>query len=378
MKRNTSSALVLSGLILSSQGLLTAPVKAETELNLSTGIDSNPYRFSDTYKDDLALYFDNRLKYTYETEGGFFIGVNLHSISFNDAFDAANRKRHFFEVGYDHKFNDSHRLKGTFRQGEYNKTYVSRLTGAPATVGGESIADRYDHGWSDIQLDYTFKLNKQHRLYAEFDFTKRNYVDFTELGISDLDYDQIGYSLAWRFKPNKDWTTRLEIEGKNREYVNKPNRDELGNTVEGDPLAYLYQRVNAYVRYQISESHELKVSVLSETRDDEFQAYYNTDYSRYAVEWSWNFEDYGTMVTEFKSRVLESTNQLSEEEQEDEFSGYDYDGLAVTVSYLYDIWEKDDIKIDGYVSLTHSDFDAVRPEYIYTRQQLEVGVNIEL
>lgn len=383
---------VQSTLILSCLGLFAGTANAEVKLSLSTGIDTNPYRFSEAFKDDVALYFDNRLKYTYENDSGFFAGINLHSLSHNDAFDAANKKRHSFNLGYRYKFNKQHELKGMFRQGEYNKTYISRNTGQLAMVNGVSIADRYDFGWSDIKLDYNFKLNKKHKLYAGVDFQKKNYVDFTELGISDLDYDQLSIIGGWRFKPNKTVSTRLEFRSRTRDYVNKPNRDANGlipvvvpdpNNGEGDQvdpslLSYDYQRIIGSAKFKINDNHKLDVSLMSESRTDGFEGYYDTDNTRYNIEWHWQLDEESAIVNEIKNRVSESVTDLSEEEQEEEFSGFDFDGIVYTLSYLFDIWEQKDTKIDGYVSLIHSDYDAGQPSYIYDRQQIEIGVNIEL
>ena len=60
---NIWGILGLTGAALTSQVAV-----ADVKLSLSTGTDNNPYRFSDDLKDDIAVYFDNRLEYQYQNQ----------------------------------------------------------------------------------------------------------------------------------------------------------------------------------------------------------------------------------------------------------------------------------------------------------------------
>ncbi len=370
---NTWGILGLTGAALTSQVAV-----ADVKLSLSTGTDNNPYRFSDDLKDDIAVYFDNRLEYQYQNESGFFAGISLHSISHNDAFDAANRKHNAFNLGYAYQFNDQHRLAATFTLGEHNQSYLSRTSGSEVIVLNESIINRFDYGWSAFDLNYQFNINEQHQLYASLDYQKRNYVDFTELAVSDLDYTETAFRAGWIFNPNEDWDINLEFATAPRDFDSRENRDALGTALVGDPLSYNIQRVSVDTSYQLSTNHSLVLNVFTENKDDQIESFYNSEFSDIALAWRWQFEGYGILETKVQMVELVTENELSQEEQESDSSGYSYNGSIFSVSYLYDIWAQDEFIIDGYVRLTHSDIDAVRPEYIYTRQQLQAGVTISL
>ena len=351
--------------------------QSETKLHLSTGIDNNPYRFSKQFQDDIALYFDNRLRYKKQFDFGMFFVADFRTVSFEKVFDDASRKSNRFSLGYQYDFNKNHRLKGAISSGDYDKTYVSRSTGEIGTSQDQEIGNRYDYDWTGASLDYRFRINKQHRLYAEFDYIERDYDDYTSFGLSDLDYEQTAFKLRWRFRPNKDWLVRLEYQAKEREYLGKSDVDAQGTAVADNLLNYSNSRVNGFVSYQLTENHSIEVYARSETRDDNFEGYYNTDYTRNGVRWRWKIEDYGTLVHDINVRDQTSTTQISEDEFEEDYSSYDYTGNSLIVSYLYDIWENEDYKIDGYIRLTHNDFEAVQDIYTYERQRLEFGVDFK-
>ena len=378
-RRSTNRSSKIWG-ILSLTGfvLISQTATAEVKLSLSTGTDNNPYRFSDDVKDDIAVFFDNRLEYQYTNESGFFAGINLHTISHNDAFDAANRKHNSFNLGYAYSFNDQHKLSAAFTLGEHNQSYLSRTTGGDIIILNDSIINRFDYGWSAFELNYQFNINEQHQLYTSLDFQKRNYVDFAELAISNLDYTEAGFSAGWEFTPSQDWDINLEFGTATRDFDTRENRDALGVALIGDPLSYNIQRLSLDLSYQLTTNHALAINVITENKDDQVESFYNSEFSDLAVAWRWQFEGYGTLESKVQTVELITENELSEEDQESDSSGYSYNGSIFSVSYLYDIWKKDDFVIDGYVRLLHSDIDAVRPEYVYTRQQLQAGVTISL
>ncbi len=349
----------------------------EAEFTFTTGVDSNPFHFSDTFKDDLAIIFDHKINYRYTADNGFFIGLDLHSISYNDVFDDANRRKSHANFGYQYQFNDQHLLQATFRQGEHDKTFISRLTGETATFNDTEIHDRFDYGWSKIELDYEFSLNSQHQLFASFDYLEKNYTDYTEINLVDLDNKNNQLSLGWHFTPTNLWQINLALHSKTRDYINRNSQDELGNFVDEQLLNINYQAVDIKIAYQMFEHHKFEIKALTETGEDQFAGYQNHDYSSYQLAWHWHFEGIGTLISEVRIEENSNDNQLNESEHE-ELTGYDYDGQTFKVSYLYDIWQKDNIIIDGFVNLSLSDYNANQLEYNYERQLLRIGINIRL
>ena len=120
----------------------------------------------------------------------------------------------------------------------YDKTFVSKQTGAVATLNGVSLADRYDFDDRGYYLGLGFSSSETFDYLFTYKVNERDYVDFSVPNIDRLDHEDNIFHFNMHLNTVNEGYFYLDLAYRNRFFIERNDRDFEGNIIPGSSLEY--------------------------------------------------------------------------------------------------------------------------------------------
>lgn len=358
--------------------LVSQPVMAvDVKLNMATGLDTNPFTLSDEFSPDSAFFVDAKVIAKHRAENGLGVKASWQERVYEGGeSDADNRtvslagdiKRNT-EIG-----NTKISYWARIKYSDYDKTYVSHLTGKVGESGGESLADRYDWNAWDTNAGISFEVNNEIDLDLSVDFRDRDYEDYQALGQSNLDYDHWSLKGRVTYSPDKENRLRASYRYREREYNNRLGKDLTGNDVAGSNLEYEYHLVNISWRHKFDKLQSMTLSAAYEMRDDNVSGYYDQTNKKVQISYANKLSKTHRVNAKlaYKDYSYDNNEVLASLEGSEPINSKK--GYALEVDYAYRLSDEEKNPWWLVASVSYEDYDSVNENYVYDRALFSMGI----
>jgi|GEM_PF-3079241 len=367
--------------ILSASASYAATHEAEITTNL--GYDSNPLRIEDDDKGGAFAELDLGYEYTNKLESGkeLSFGADYYHRTYDGAVDDADRWSAKIDGAF--KFAERETAIGKLRPdvtADLNwsdRTYTSRNTGKPASFGGQSIEDRYDSFWLDLNAGLRDRINRKVSLYLDFDYRIKDYrKDYQSLGLDRLDYEQFGVRPRIRYRFNKSLYGYLGYKYQRRSYDDRRQRTLANTVIPGTDLKYDHHSVDLDLTYKFNDHWSTKFGGGVLKREDNGTGYADkSEYSAYvkAIYEAREQDKYSLEIAYIKREFDNPTidpNGINEETPGKE-------GWSVEFETKTEIKLANIQNLFLVSSISYDDFDETPTYFRYDRYQVSIGLSKE-
>ena len=361
--------------------LVIAPAAfAEITATVTAGYDDNPFRLSDTNNDDGGAFLDGEIRLEQPLGNGFAIDARVRQIAYDSDGEDPNRTIYSATLEYETNGN-LFGLPAEYlfhaRGAGLDRTFVSRNTGLVGEFAGVQVPNRFDYNSIDLRGRMDLEVSDVSTLRIQLDARDRNYEDYTSLGLSNLDHQQIYTNAIWRYRPSEDHDIRFGIGGGVRSYDNREGRALDGTTVAGSNLEFTFLNADANWKYDLDDKNDVRISYNLDTREDSVGGYFDTTRHRAAVRYRYRPNKDNRFAAQIAYSDFEYDNITAEAIINNEENVGPNDGYSASLSYERRLAESDDRDVWLEAELTFDDFDSPNINYEYDRSIFSVGIVIE-
>jgi len=365
--------------LVATLGLGFAAIGQAAELQVTSGLgyDSNPYRLSDAHSVESDSFWRNSVKASVGKKKNWFASGRLQHDSYLDNSDA-DQTNWQVKVGYKGRFSPAkHFYRVSLEYRDSDKTYVSRFSGKPYSVGGISATDRYDYQRWAPKAELYYNLSKHQQLQFKLNYRQQDYSDYTNLGLSDLDFSQAGGYIGWRHKLSKK--TQLTVFGdyQQRDYDNRLAKDIDGDDIAGLTSEYTYKQLGVKARYKLSKATTVSARVDYTDRQDNGDGYYDTETFHASLQFKRITANKGELSAGIDYRDLGYTRSDINDDLEQEGEAPSTKGYRIKAGYKMPAFTLGQYPVIWYNRFSYEDYDADVKQYVYDRMKIETGLQVK-
>ncbi|MEL7399111.1 MAG: hypothetical protein AAFN68_00920 [Pseudomonadota bacterium] len=364
-------SIMTAGLLAFSISDLQAEV--DTKLQLSSGYNSNPFRFNQQFAPQGSQYLQAKGQLDYTFKRGWSLGAGVDAEYYDQASDA-NQHNLSTDLSYrSGKASDYWQLKAMLKHRD--KTYISRLTGERSRYAGEYLDDRYDYRQGELEWTKKDKLSRTLSHKWQLSYQRRDYQDYDQLNISDLDYQSFSISDQLRWKISKRQRHYFSAELTLRDYLNREQKNLQGDSLSNTELQYRYFSLGYRYRYTLKKRVEVNIEPQFELRRDNGSGYYDSDTIELAsaLEYRWSRHHQSQLDISYRDFSYGREPGLANDVEE-EFNGE----KRIDVSLNHTIKAPSLLGKKGAVKLSYEyrSADANRSAYQYDRSIVSAALSV--
>ena len=251
---------------------------------------------------------------------------------------------------------------------------MSKTTGEEATFGGESIKDRYDYDSQNYKAMISYRNQQRIKYKLEYQLRDKDYEDFTDLGLSNFDYEHDRLRLSIDIPVSDSGRIVGRIGTTNREFKDKRADDLNGDDIPNTDLEYDYDSYELDYYYRPSKTFRFSALLDYVTRSDNAVGYADTTYQSLVLRGKYSLSDKETLETSIRFSNYEYDNRNVSDEfslEEDEF---DQEIQRIVLEYDEILSSTEDRELTRYLALEISDVDSTDARYKYDRGIISGGV----
>ncbi|NTS76688.1 autotransporter outer membrane beta-barrel domain-containing protein [Catenovulum sp. SM1970] len=377
-KRAKSVSHLSTSLSAAALAMAVATPAMATDVHISSGLgyDDNPYRLNEAFKPESDTYWRNKVRIKHDFNKNWYTDARLDSSVYADDSNADTLSTHI-EAGYKTRLLDNKATLTTSLAHKYfDKTFVSRFSGQEYFYKGNNASDRYDYQRWTPEIDLTYRLDKNNRFKASFDYRFQAYEGYTDLGLSNLDYEQAKLKFEWRHRFNKNFSITPNIELTKRSHDERLAKDALGKNIPGKVLSYDYQGAGVKSFYRFNKATSLSTSFKYIQRNDNASGYYDTEEKVFSTRLLHKFDKNTRLTLGLRYADLDYQRQLfTDVETEDETPSTE--GWRVQAKYQQHAFSVKDVPVSWYADANYYDYTAEINAYEYDRVKLESGLSFK-
>ena len=250
---------------------------ADLTVESTAGYDSNPFRLSDSFSPDGSALWRNRATLRSNSDNPWLFRLDGLNYTYGSESDADSTA---FDVGLGRRFwleDNAQDLVFTLGYRQSNRNFVSRFQGDVYQVRGESAGDRYDYERAYAEVRYDRKLKDRNSYQIRLRLRDQSYDDFSDLGLSRLDYQSAELRLRWQGYLNSKFRYRLYAEFSQREFDDRRAQSATGSRLAGTDLEYDAVEFGFDGRYRLSKDVLLYTRLGWAQREDNGGGFFDTD-----------------------------------------------------------------------------------------------------
>ena len=380
----------LLGIFIINQASAASPANGQIKqyqvsLTSTLGLDSNPYRFSNQFKtqSEKTQFLEHRLTAKYLFSPYWRTQVSLTDTHYQQSQNWGDQKKWstslFFKKVQKRKKKYQGRNQRIFnlKYEQFDKTYVSRLSGGLSSYAGTQLNKRYNYQQFTTQYEQHINLSKKSQWQYELAYKNKDYENYANAGISDLDYQALNIENRFQRFISKRQHQQWRLNLAHRQYANKLQKDIKGDDIKDTNLTYLDATLGYEHSWQSSRKHTASVSTEYMKRDDNSSGYYNSHESSI------------TLGSKYR---LAGKSYISSQYQ---YTNFAYERPSVqtsdTTTQEYGSHQKHRIKLKGRVNLNqylpldanlllayqYEQVNADKSQYQYSRHIVETGLRFK-
>ena len=360
--------------------MIVPPAVAEVTATVGIGYDDNPFKLSDANNDDEGALLDAGLRVEQSLGGNFALDARVRHIVADGGSEDASRTTYSAILEYEtdsELFGKPAELLFHGRVAGMDKTFVSRNTGSVGVFAGTQVPDRFDYTSFELRGRLDLDVSDTSTLRFQLDVRDRNYEDYTAIGLSNLDYQQVFGNFVWRYQPSDTHDIRLGAALGQRAYDNRQGRALDGTFVPDSNLDFTFFNADASWKYDLNNKSDIRFSYRYNTREDSVGGYFDTTRhtgtlryryrpgrdNRFAAELGFTDFTYDNIPA---SAIINNEENLGPN-----------DGLSGSLSYDRRLFENDDRDLWLETKIAYEDFDSDNVNFVYDRSVLQVGLKYE-
>ncbi len=359
--------------------VLVAPAaQAQVTATLEGGYDSNPYRLSDVFDQRAGGFLDTELRFEHSFENGFGLDARLGHLASQS--ENGDRTQYALTFGYEREadvFGKPAELEFHVRGSGLDRTFISRSTGEVGEFGGSDIANRFDQDSLELRARADISLSQAWTLRLQGDARTRSYEDYTGLGLSNLDYDQVFAHARLRYWPDRITDAQLGVSLGHRVFDDRRGRALDTGFLAGTDLEFTYFNIDASWKYVFRPDHDIRFAYSYDGREDNVTGYYDTGLHRTRIRYRYMPEWGRRLSAEIEYRDFDFDNIPAALIVNDEENVAPNDGVRFTLSYDRRLVRSDEREVWLDLSLTYDDFSSPNEAYNYDRVVARVGFVFE-
>ena len=361
--------------------LLLAPAAyADVTATIETGHDDNPFRLSDDLNNDEGAFIAAEVRLQQPLGNGFAFDGRVSHTAYDNNDQDADRTSYSATLEFESDselFDMPAEFLVHARASGSDRTFVSRSTGDVGVFGGQQIADRFDHNSIELRGRVDFEVTEQSMLRLQLDARSRKYEDFTNLGLSNLDYNQVYAHARWRYQPTDAHDIRIGGSLGQRNHDDREGRDLNGNFVTGSNLDFTFFNANASWKYEFTDSQDVRFAYDFDNREDSVAGYFDTTRHKLALRYRYRPDKQNRFGAQIAYSDLEYDNIPASAIINNEENVGPNDGFSASLSYDRELFEKDDQSVWLITELTYDDFESPNPNFTYNRTLFTIGLKAE-
>jgi len=308
-------------IVLSSFSSALFAAELDSKVDIQSGYNNNPYRFNDQFTIEGAGFMRVKAQTELKVLKPWSISAALKHHGYEDTATAANKTE--WQLASELRFGKaSDHWGASMSFNHLDKTYISRLNGGPSTYQGQSLDDRYDYYQSSLELFSKDKINKSLSNRISLSYDLKDYQDFDNISISDLDYQAITVDERFDIITNKHHRNRFSLAFTLRDYLNREQKDANGNSINGSQLQYHYTFAGYEYRYKANKRFKTQLAFDWENRIDNGSGYYDSNAvtANLALDFSWNKHHNSKMSLKWRDFAYQRDIELTSAGDEEEFN----------------------------------------------------------
>lgn len=361
--------------------LFIAPVAyAQVTATINAGYDDNPFRLSDANNDDGGAFLDGELRLEKPLGNGFAIDARVRQIAYDGDGESPDRTIYSATLEYEtdsELFGKSAEYLFHGRVAGTDRTFVSRNTGLIGEFAGVQVPNRFDYNSLELRGRVDLEMSEESTLRVQLDARDRNYEDYTGIGLSNLNYQQIYANAIWRYEPTKDNDIRVRFGGGFRSYDNREGRALDGSTVQGSDLEFSFLNAEVSWKHDLNDENDIRLSYDFAAREDSVLGYFDTTRHRAAIRYRYRPNRKNRLAAQLEYSDFNYDNISAESIINNEENVGPNDGFNASVSYERRLSENEGRDVWLKTSIAFDDFDSPNTNFEYERGVFQVGIVVE-
>ena len=380
----------LLGIFIINQASAASPANGQIKqyqvsLTSTLGLDSNPYRFSNQFKtqSEKTQFLEHRLTAKYLFSPYWRTQVSLTDTHYQQSQNWGNQKKWsaslFFKKLKKRKKKYLSRNQRLFnlKYEQLDKTYVSRLSGGLSSYAGTQLNKRYNYQQLSTQYEQHINLSKKSQWQYELAYKNKDYENYANAGISDLDYQALNIENRFQRFISKRQHQQWRLNLAHRQYANKLQKDIKGDDIKDTNLTYLDATLGYEHSWQSSRKHTASVSTEYMKRDDNGSGYYNSHESSISFHSKYRFTGKSSFSSQYQYTDFAYERPSTQ--------------LSDTTTEEYGSHQKHRVKLKGRININrylplnamllldyqYEQVSADKSQYQYSRHILETGLKFK-
>ena len=348
----------------------------EFSANLGVGQDSNPHHLSDQFSPDSELFAKARFKSHSNIAELFYWGVDVDKTLYPD-----DKRAESFNVEADLKFQHDFDLWETNYQyfvgldyQHFDKTFVSKQTGAVATINGVSLADRYDHDDKGYYLGIGFSSSETFDYRFSYIVDERDYVDFSVPNIDRLDYEDNTFQFDLNLNTLNDGFFYLNLGYRNRFFIERNDRDFEGNVIVDSALEYNDVIANLGYVYQPDENTRWEYVFNFVNRYSNGTDYYESERARIEINADYRLADYHIITSQLAYQTYFFDDDFDQPYEFMEEDQIEKRGFKFKIEYTWVLATLFKTNLGLFANLEARIYDSPDDIFDYEQHQINMGI----
>lgn len=363
----------------------------DLELDILTGLDSNPNKLTNTLDLDNGGYGMERIEFSHmPIRTGYYYQLEVRSDIYKTGEETTyeSNAEHFngkAELGF------KWRPKGKYGRSRYkweinhntkDSVFVDRSTGDVPVVNGVAIGERFDAKWSGFDFSSTIPISEDADFIFNLDFKNKEYESYEELGLSNLNYKQADLDIGFEKEIWKKVYLKTLIGYSKRIYEDRRAREKNKTLIPDTDLEYTYLEAINAIEYRFAKRWKFEIGLDVDQRQDNEKGYYDSTQAKLITRLRYRNRDYVKFLLSaryLKRRYDEIgedpavgtivTPGLNEEELEKSREGY-----RIRAEYIRRLTQRKILTLDLIMGIKYDSFENSNPIFSYDRAQTYVGL----
>ena len=360
--------------------LIVPPAIAEVTATVGIGYDDNPFKLSDVNNDDEGAFLDAEFRVEQPLGGNFALDARVRHIAADSGSEDASRTTYSAILEYEADtdlFGKPAELLFHGRVAGFDKTFVSRNTGNVGVFAGTQVPDRFDYTSVELRGRLDLDVSDTSTLRFQLDVRDRNYEDYTSIGLSNLDYQQVFGNFVWRYQPTDTHDIRFGAALGQRAYDNRPGRALDGSVVAGSNLDFTFFNADASWKYDLNDQNDIRFSYTYNTREDSVGGYFDTTRHTAKLRYRYRPDRDNRFAAELGFTDFTYDNIPASAIINNEENLGPNDGVSGSLSYDRRLFESDNRDLWLETKIAYEDFDSDNVNFVYNRSVLQIGLKYQ-
>ena len=360
--------------------LLVPPALAQVTATVSGGFDDNPFKLSSNNNDDETGFLDAEVRLEQDLGSHFAIDARVRHVAADGGSEDASRTTYSAILEYENEselFGVPAEFMVHGRAAGSDKTFVSRNTGTVGVFAGSPVPNRFDYNSFELRGRLDLEVTDQSTLRVQLDARDRTYEDYTDLGLSNLDYQQVFANLVWRYQPSEYHDIRFGTSFGERAYDNREGRALDGSFVAGSNLDFSFFGADASWKYDFNDENDIRISYDYNMREDSVAGYFDTTRHTGALRYRYRPDTQNRFAAELTYSDFEYDNIPASAIINNEENLGPNDGISASLSYDRELFDNDEREVWLETKVILEDFDSPNVNFVYDRSVLQIGLKFE-